>query len=191
MLDRRRALTAEQRLEGLRRDQERVRRQRLAHTVAAPLLRRMATITPAVFMREGLLVVRRLLSSPETVKEALRANAVFGLDTAMRLTCGQGFLAGGDLQAYLSSMEPIRKLSEEGLVEAEPFADQVLLRPWPGPPRLFAAVVSHLPGWCTTASGHRVVTRDRLARELIGAVGLRPDLFARLAIELPGDHHET
>jgi hypothetical protein len=65
-----------------------------------------------------------------------------------------------------------------GLISAEPYPDLTLVRPWAGPARLLASIVEELPPWRTTKGGHRVVTAERLGRELIGAVGARADLFA-------------
>ena len=84
------------------------------------------------------------------------------------------------MHAYLESPAPIEALSVAGLVECDEFFDRILVRPFAGPPRLFASIVEVMPPWRLLPSGHRVVTRERLARELIGAVGARADLFALL-----------
>jgi hypothetical protein len=112
------------------------------------------------------------------VIEALRPDAVFALDTAMRLAHGFGFLAVREIQAYLTSQEPLDRLAESGLIARQSFADTTLIRPWPGPPRLLACLVEELPPWRELPGGYRAVTRERLGRELIGAVGPRTDLFA-------------
>ena len=109
---------------------------------------------------------------------ALRPDVVFALDTAMRLAHGFGFLAVREVQAYLTSPEPLDRLVKEGLIASQSFADTTLIRPWPGPPRLLACRVEELPPWRELPGGYRVVTRERLGRELIGAVGPRADLFA-------------
>jgi len=96
------------------------------------------------------------------------------------LVAGAGFLAGGDVQVYLTSAAPLARLADAGLIDAAPCPDTVLVRPWPGPPRLLASIVDELPASRIGPGGHRVVSADRLQRELIGAVGARADLFALL-----------
>ena len=98
----------------------------------------------------------------------------------MRLAHGAGFLSGGDVQAYLTSDEPLARLGLAGLVEAAPCPDITLVRPWPGPRRLLACVVPTLPPWRAAPGGYRVVTAERMRRELVGAVGARSDSFALL-----------
>jgi hypothetical protein len=119
-----------------------------------------------------------LKSDLDAVIQALSPDAVFALDTAMRLAHGFGFLASGEVQAYVTGPEPLDRLAEKGLISAEPYQDLILVRPWAGSPRLLASIVEELPAWRTTKDGHRVVTAERLGRELIGAVGARADLFA-------------
>lgn len=180
MPEQRRGLTAEERLTALRRDKARLRRERMQREIAGPRWRRMVRITPVLFRMEGAVVGRCLRGEREDVIAALRRDGVFALDTAMRLAHGFGFLAGGDVQVYLTSKAPLDRLAEAGLIEAEPYADTVLVRPWPGPPRLLACVVRELPPWRVVEGGYRVVTAERLRREMIGAVGARADLFALL-----------
>jgi hypothetical protein len=98
----------------------------------------------------------------------------------MRSSHGYGFFANDDVQAYLTSVEPLDRLASAGLLSPEPHPDLTLLRPWPGPPRLLACLVSELPPSRVVGAGYRVVTPERLARELVGAVGRRTDLFALL-----------
>jgi hypothetical protein len=175
-----RGLTAEQRWEALQRDRAVLRRERLLREVAGPRWHRMVRIVPVLFRREGTLVVRALLAEPAAVAEALREEAVFALDTAMRLAHGHGFLAVREVQAYLATPEPLDRLARAGLISAEPLPDTTLVRPWPGPPRLLACLVKELPPSRPAAGGFQVVTAARLAGELIGAVGPRADLFALL-----------
>jgi hypothetical protein len=178
MIARRRAATAEERLATLEREQARLRRERLIREVGGARWQRLVRVIPLLFERQGVLIARRLRESPEAVIEALRGEAVFALDTALRLSRGYGFLASGDIHAYLLEGDILDRLAERGLIAREPYPDTVLLRPWPGPPRLLACRVDTLPEHVTLASGHRVVTPERLARELVGAVGPRADLFA-------------
>jgi len=175
-----RGLTAEQRLESLQRERAVLRRERLLREVAGPRWHRMVRIVPVLFRREGTLAVRALLAEPSAVVEALREDAVFALDTAMRLAHGYGFLAIREVQVYLTSPEPLDRLASAGLISSEPLPDTTLVRPWPGPPRLLACIVEALPPSRQVAGGFQVVTAERLARELIGAVGPRADLFALL-----------
>jgi len=140
----------------------------------------MVDIVPVLFRLQGTTQVRILRAEPAQIIEALRDDAVFAVDTAMRLAHGAGFLAGGDVQVYLTSAEPLERLARAALIDATPCLDTTLVRPWAGPPRLFACVVSELPPWRTAVAVHRVVTADRLRRELIVAVGARADLFALL-----------
>ena len=192
MADRKRGPTADERLAALRRDRARVRRERMLRELSGPIWRRMVNIVPVLFRLQGTTMVRTLRAEPAQIIDALREDAVFAVDTAMRLAHGAGFLAGGDIQAYLTSAEPLERLAREGLIDATPCADTTLLRPWPGQPRLFACVVSTLPPSRTTPAGHRVVTAERLQRELIGVVGARADLFALLErAERPRDTAAT
>jgi len=164
----------------LRRGRARLRTERLERELSGPLWHRMVRVVPLAFRLEGTLMARVLLAERERVVEALRGDAVFALDTAMRLAHGAGFFAGGDVHAYLHDASPLDRLAGAGLVEREACRDTVLLRPWPGPPRLLACIVDELPPFRVVKDGVRVVTRERLARELLGAVGRRADLFALL-----------
>ena len=150
----------------------------MVREVAGARWHRMVQVLPLILPLEGAAHFRRLVAAPGVVIAALTNDAVFAADTALRLETGRGFLAGGDVFAYLDSAQSLAVLSAAGLVAEEPFPDSVLLRPWPGPPRLVAVVVGELPPSRTLPSGERVVTRERLQRELIGLVGARADLFA-------------
>lgn len=182
---RRRAPTADERLARLQRDRARLRRERMLRELAGARWRRMVRVVPALFDRAGALLVRRLLADRMAVIDALSPSAVFAVDTAVRLDLGHGYLAGGDVFAYVSSPEAIEALARAGLVAAEDHPDTTLVRPWPGPPRLLAVLVPELPPWIELPSGRRVVTRERQARELIGTVGARADLFALLESGTP------
>ncbi len=180
MSDVRRGLSAEQRLAQLQRDRARLRRNRLAREVAGAAGGRMLRVVPALFDMEGTVTARRLLATREAVIDALRDDAVFASDTAMRLRLGAGFLTGGDVHAYLCGAEALERLVGAGLVDAEPWPDVVLSRPWPGPARLLVCMTKTPPACVVLPSGHKVVAPERLRRELIGAVGARADLFALL-----------
>lgn len=178
MAEAKRGLTAEERLSAFQRDQERLRRERLQRELAGPRWHRMTRIVPLLFRRAGVFEARLLRAKAREVIEALRQDGVFALDTAMRLTHGFGLLTGGDVQVYLTGPDPLERLAREGLIERASYPDTVLIRPWPGPPRLLACLVEEMPPVRIVAGGYRVVTAERLGRELIGAVGPRADLFA-------------
>jgi hypothetical protein len=177
MSDARRFLTADERLKEVQRDRKALRRERLIREVAGPVWHRMVKVVPLSFQGQGQLVARELLASRETVIEALKADAVFAVDTAMRLAHGVGFLASVEIQAYLSGDEPLDRLAAAGLISTEPYFDTTLVRPWPGPPRLLACRVDELPPSRVVKGGYQVVTAERLGRELVGTVGPRADLF--------------
>ncbi|MCB9660448.1 MAG: hypothetical protein R3B40_09720 [Polyangiales bacterium] len=176
----RRGLTADERLAMLERDRARLKRERLQRELAGPSWRRMVRTLPITLRAEGTLLARELRSDLEAVTEALRDQGVFALDTAMRLAHGHGFLSAGDVHVYLTSTESLGRLADAGLVSASTHEDTVLVRPWAGPPRLLACVVSELPESRLVAGDYRVVTAERLRQELVGAVGARVDLFTLL-----------
>lgn len=177
MPDTRRFLTADERLKEVQRDRKALRRERLIREVAGPVWHRMVKVVPLSFQGQGRLVARELLASREAVIEALRSDAVFAVDTAMRLAHGVGFLASLDIQVYLAGEEPMDRLAAVGLISTEPYFDSTLVRPWPGPPRLLACLVDELPPSRVVKGGYGVVTGERLGRELVGTVGPRADLF--------------
>ena len=164
----------------LERDRAILRRERLVREVAGTRWHRMVRIVPVLFRGEGSVAARVLQAEPAAVIAALQPDAVFALDTAMRLAHGFGFLACHEVQAYLTGPEPLERLAREGLIAAEPYSDTTLVRPWPGPLRLLACIVDVLPPSRVASGQYRIVTAERLKRELIGAVGARADLFAVL-----------
>lgn len=176
----RRLLTADERLAALQKDRARLRRQRLQRELAGPVWRRMARIVPALFDRAGVLRAHVLRAGRAAVIEALGDDAVLANDTAMRLLFGAGFLAGGDVHAYIANAAPLERLAAAGLIDPIPSADTTIVRPWHGSPRLLACIIDVTPPWCRAPGGQRVVTPERLRRELIGTVGARADLFALL-----------
>jgi hypothetical protein len=177
MPDAQRFLTADERMKQLQRDRKVLRRERMIREVAGPVWHRMVRVVPLSFEAQGLLVARELLASREDVIEALRSDAVFAVDTAMRLAHGAGFLAVQEVHAYLAGVEPLDRLAAAGLISAEPYFDTTLVRPWPGPTRLLACLVDELPPSREAQGGYLVVTRERLGQELVGTVGPRADLF--------------
>jgi len=177
MPDARRFLTADERLKQLQRDRKALRRERMIREVAGPVWHRMVRVVPLSFESQGRLVARVLLASREAVIEALKPDAVFAVDTAMRLAHGAGFLAVQEVQAYLVGREPLDRLAAAGLISPDDYFDSVIVRPWPGPTRLLACLVDELLPSREIQGGYRVVTRERLGRELVGTVGPRADLF--------------
>jgi|SRR6185312_3826472 len=177
MPDARRFLTADERLKERQQDLKALQQKRMIREVAGPVWHRMVRVVPLSFEAQGRLVARELLASREEVIEALRSDAVFAVDTAMRLAHGAGFLAVQEVQVYLAGTESLDRLAAAGLISAEPYFDTTLVRPWPGPARLLACLVNELPPSREVQGGYRVVTRERLGRELIGTVGPRADLF--------------
>jgi len=179
------ALTAQERLRRLERDRRRARRERLVREAAGPVWRAVRGVVPTVYVLAGPLHVHRLIAPRAEVAEALGGAAVLALDAAMRAHTSAGLLSGGDLHVYLEDPNPLLALIEAGLVAPERDPDAVLVRPWPGPPRLFAVITPTLPPHERRAERARVVTRDHLVREVLGAVGLRFDLLAPLVAPLP------
>lgn len=175
---RKRGATAEERLAELQRDRDRLRRERLLRQVAGPRWHRMARIVPVLFRREGRILAHVLRAERAGVIEALKQDGVFALDTAMRLAHGFGFLAVQEIQVYLTSPEPLDRLSGQGLIDPRPYPDTTLVRPWAGPTRLLACIVEQFPPSRPIEGGYQVVSSERLGRELIGAVGPRADIFA-------------
>jgi len=173
----RRFLTADERLKELERARKTLRRERMIREVAGPAWHRMVRVVPLSFEGQGRLVARELLAPREAVMEALKSDAVFAVDTAMRLAHGVGFLAVQEIQAYLAGAEPLDRLAAAGLISAKNYFDSILVRPWAGPTRLLACLVDELPPSRVVQGGYRVVTAERLGRELVGTVGPRADLF--------------
>ncbi|MCS6898488.1 MAG: hypothetical protein RMJ98_10745, partial [Myxococcales bacterium] len=139
------APTAEQRLVERRRGLARARRERLLREVEGSVGRRLLDLLPIFFQHQGTLTAHALRSDRATVIEALRDEAVFALDTALRLVHGHGVLKGEDIHAYVGNTQVLARLGASGIIEEEPLADRVLVRAWPGPPRLLACVVGDMP----------------------------------------------
>lgn len=95
MAERKRGLTADERFAELRRDQARLRRERMLRELGGATWHSMVKIVPVLFRFQGTTAVRILRAEPAQIIEALRDDAVFAVDTAMRLAHGAGFLAGG------------------------------------------------------------------------------------------------
>ena len=183
MTAQRKALSAQDRLEDLLRSRKRLARERMLREVAGPRWKRMIRVTPVLFGRTGELHVHLLTAGRDRVIEALRDDGIFALDSALRVRAGYGFLSSGDVQVYLPTADALQSLTTQGLIATGHYLDATLVRPLGGPPRLLASVASSPPPFDLLPSGYRVVTRERLERELIGAVGPRADLFALVELE--------
>ena len=171
-------LSADERLRALTRDKARVRRERLQRELAGPRWQRMMQIIPAFFEREGIVTARIIKADRATVLAGLRQDGVFGLDTALRLVHHHGVLSASDIHVYLRDAEPLVRLGAAGLIGEAPYPDTVISRPWAGPPRVLACLVETPPPSRDLEDGFRVVSEERMRRELLGEIGARPDLFA-------------
>ncbi len=155
--------TAAERLERLRRDREAYRRISLARRSHARFRRDLA-IVPHPFLLAGRMRMAPLARPAETVRQALRGEAVWTLDTAARLLTGHGFLASRDLTGYIG-VEPLYRRD--------------------------AMLIAHLtddpPAAEVLPTGDRVVAWDFLIRDVMGTLGWRPDLLTRLEARRPAD----
>lgn len=167
-----------ERLRRSRREAEAFRRRSLARRTQARF-RADLSVVPHLFLAKEALRTAPLRRPTREVLGGLRGKAVWTLDTAARLACRRGFLAARDLTGYLPS-ESLRTAVESGLIgEARPgpvSVDPIARRP----PSLIAHLVEELPPFVVLASGDRVVTWDFLRRDILGTLGWRPDLLARL-----------
>ncbi|MFH1177386.1 MAG: hypothetical protein V1750_08260, partial [Acidobacteriota bacterium] len=180
-----RGVPAERRLAELRRYRREAAISRLSRHAADPLWQRVRTLTPALFLCAGERRVHRLRSDWGEVTRALRDDAVFTLDTACRLAHDRGLFQALDVHAYLRSQEAVDRLVAARMLDPTALAGQSLLPLLPAPPRLWAVVVGEWPPWRQLADRWRVVSDERLAQDLLGAVGVRLDLFARLWSTVP------
>lgn len=179
----RKPLTAEERMRRLRRDQEAYRRRSLWRR-SHPRFQRDLSIVPFVFLlprRASMATLRRPL---EEVLLALRGRAVWTLDTAARLATGQGFLTSRDLTGYVDA-ETLHWTIDERLVD-EPVEAGLSVDPlYQRPTVLIAHVPQEAPPFLELPGGHRVVPWKRLAEDLLGTLGWRPDLLTRLEASYP------
>lgn len=177
--------TAAERLERLRRDREAYRRISLARRSHARFRRDLA-IVPHPFLLAGRMRMAPLARPAETVRQALRGEAVWTLDTAARLLTGHGFLASRDLTGYLSPVA-FDRAAAAGLI-GEPQAGGIGVEPLY---RRDAMLIAHLtddpPAAEILPTGDRVVAWDFLIRDVMGTLGWRPDLLTRLEARRPAD----
>jgi hypothetical protein len=167
--------TAAERLERFRRDEEAYRRRSLSrrsHALHVFLLPSRARMAP--------------LGEPtETVRLALRGEAIWTLDTASRLVSARGFLRSADLTGYLTE-ESFARILQEGLV-GSPLSGGLTVDPlFDRPPMLIAHVTEEPPVPVVLPSGECVVSWEFLVRDILGTLGWRPDLLTRLEASYPG-----
>jgi hypothetical protein len=176
-------LTTEERWRRHQRDLK-AYRQRSLFRRSHSRFRRDLEIVPHVFLRPGKARRAALQQPEETVLQALRARAVWTLDTASRLVSGHGFLASPDLTGYLLEAD-LKAIIAEGLIgplqESDLSVDPLYRRP----PMLIAHGALEWPPHVEFPSGDRVVTWDFLLRDVMGTLGWRPDLLTRLEATYP------
>lgn len=184
----RRPLTAEERMRRLRRDQEAYRRRSLWRR-SHPRFRRDLAIVPFVFLLPRRASMATLRRPADEVLLALRGRAVWTLDTAARLATGQGFLTSRDLTGYLDAATLHWLVRERGLAD-EPVDAGLSVDPlYERPPVLIAHIPEEPPPFLELPGGDRVVPWKRLAEDLLGTLGWRPDLLTRLEASYPGAGH--
>ncbi len=178
-------VTTEERWRRARRELETYRRRHLWRRTW-PRFHDDLAIVPHVFLTQAATRFGRLLVPRDAALEALRGRAVWTLDSAARLACGRGLLPGRDLTGYLSA-ETLRDAEREGLVEPMR-ATSLSLEALAERPALLIAHLTDTPPACLElAGGQRVVSWDRLRRDVLGTLGWRPDLLTRLDDVYPRD----
>ena len=167
----------EERLRRARRDREAYHRRSLTRRAHARF-RGDLRLVPHLFLALDALGVAPLRAPAEDVLRRLAGRAVWTLDTAVRLAGLRGFLAASDLTGYLDA-EALAWANAAGLIDppaqAAVGADPLL----PRPPLLIARFGADPPA-VGLPSGQRIVTWDFLMRDVMGTLGWRPDLLARL-----------
>jgi hypothetical protein len=182
-------LPVTERLRRSQRDREAFRRRHLARR-AQSRFRRDLALVPHVFLDAECVRVASLKRTPAEVLEVLRGRAVWTLDTAARLASGRGLLGQRDLTGYLTA-EAMRRAVEENLIGA-PIAAPVSVDPLlPRPAALIVHLLDELPPFLELPAGDRVVTWDLLQRDILGTLGWRADLLARLEGAYPGSGEEA
>lgn len=174
------ALTAEDRLNSLRRARRKAQHRRLVRQSAADLWRRWMRHPPSLFCLRGELLIHETRGSKEQITAALKDKAIFALDTAAELRWGLRLVRGNDVHAYLPTRANLNALVEAGLIAQTPLPTRILFPPHPVKPRLVAVLTSSPPPSERTVSGHLVVEGEEMVREYIGALGMRADLIAVL-----------
>jgi hypothetical protein len=143
------------------------------------------TVLPHIFLAPGTYRVCALKREREDLIERIGGQAVWTLDTAVRLACGRGLLVQRDLSGYASAAA-LDSWVSAGLVDA-PVLRPISLDPvLPRPERLIIHLIEEPPASFATARDRQVVTWDLLVRDIIGTLGLRMDLLAALESDYPG-----
>lgn len=145
--------------------------------------RRDLTIIPHLFLLPGKTRMAPLREPAETVRLALRGQAVWTLDTASRLVSGRGFLTSPDLTGYVeeTDLERVVKAGLVGEFQTSGLSVDPLYR---RPPMLIAHVGAE-PPFIELPSGDRVVPLSFLIQDVLGTLGWRPDLLTRLEATYP------
>lgn len=161
------------------RDKEAYRQRSAWRRSDRPRFFRYLGVLPHVFLVPGAVFAAPLCAPWPAVVEALRGRAVFTLDTAARLRFGVGLFRTGDATGYAEDPRgALEDLAARGLAGAPldraPAVDPAL----PRPP--LAILAARPPDSFRLETGDLVVRDDRLVEDLLGTVGFRPDLLARL-----------
>ena len=177
--------TTAERWARFQRDQETYRRISLVRR-SHPRFRRDLAVVPHVFLLPGRARMAALIQLPDTVRAALRGEAIWTLDTAARLLTGEGFIASPDLTGYMTERS-FERAVEQGLI-GTPMAGGLSIDPlYHRPPMLLAHLTDDPPPSTTLPSGDRVVTWQFLIRDIFGTLGWRPDLLTRLEASRPAE----
>lgn len=180
------ALSPAERLRRARRDLEAYRRRSLLRRVqGGARFRRYLEVVPHVFLAPGRAVAAPLLVPAGEARARLRGDVVWTLDTATRLRYGIGLLAAEDLTGYLGE-DALARAVAASVVGRPSAAGLSVDPPYAREPLLVAHVLDEAPPAETLASGERVVTRERLIRDIFGTLGFRPDLLARIEAAAEG-----
>lgn len=170
--------TTAERWARFQRDQETHRRISLARR-SHERFRRDLAIVPHLFLLPGRARMAALQQPRDAVRAALRAEAIWTLDTAARLLTGLGLVTSPDLTGYMTERTFDRAV-EQGLI-GTPTAGGLSIDPlYRRPPMLIAHLTDDPPLSATLPSGDRVVTWQFLIRDIFGTLGWRPDLLTRL-----------
>lgn len=140
----------------------------------------MRTLVPRHFALQGL-VREWVPSTPATtLAETLAPHVTYTLDSALEQMGYRRWGPGGDLWVYVRDWNLLEALEEQGcIVPLQASAP-------PGSTVLHACLPSTpVKRVSTSSAASFVVTPRRLLEELLGAHGLRFDLFARLAGDGP------
>jgi hypothetical protein len=175
--------TTAERLARFQRDQEAYRRISLARR-SHERFRRDLAVVPHLFLLPGRTRMAALQQPLDAVRTALRAEAIWTLDTAARLLTGLGLVTSPDLTGYMTE-STLDRAVEQGLI-GPPTAGGLSIDPlYHRPPMLIAHAADDPPPFTTLPSGDRVVTWQFLIRDIFGTLGWRPDLLTRLEARRP------